>query len=85
MPVWTELGFEGSTPSLPGVFAASSASGAGGTVLENVSGMERHGADVHGGRTALHVPSLPTSWFGEQRWMFLDQSWDFLFAGLVRE
>ena len=36
-----------------------------------------------GGHTLLHVPSLPTSWFGEQRWMFLDQSWDFLFAGPV--
>jgi hypothetical protein len=38
-----------------------------------------------GGHTLLHVPSLPTSWFSEQRWMFLDQSWDFLFAGPVRE
>jgi hypothetical protein len=36
-----------------------------------------------GGHTLLHVPSLPTSWFGEQRWMFLDHSWDFLFAGPV--
>jgi hypothetical protein len=38
-----------------------------------------------GGHTLLHVPSLPTSWFGEQRWMFLDQSWEFLFAGPVQE
>lgn len=38
-----------------------------------------------GGHTLLHVPSLPTSWFSEQRWMYLDQSWDFLFAGTVRE
>jgi hypothetical protein len=38
-----------------------------------------------GGHTLLHVPSLPTSWFSEQRWMFLDQSWEFLFAGPVRE
>ena len=33
------------------------------------------------GHTLLHVPALPTSWFGAQRWMFLDPSWDFLFAG----
>ena len=34
-----------------------------------------------GGHTLLHVPALPTSWFSTQRWMFLDDSWDFLFAG----
>lgn len=33
-----------------------------------------------GGHTLLHVPSLPTSWFGAPRWMYLDHSWDFLFA-----
>jgi hypothetical protein len=33
-----------------------------------------------GGHALLHVPSLPTSWFGRQRWMYLDTSWDFLFA-----
>lgn len=33
-----------------------------------------------GGHTMLHVPSLPTSWFGGQRWTYLDTSWDFLFA-----
>ena len=38
-----------------------------------------------GGHTLLHVPSLPTSWFSSQRWMFLDPSWEFLFAGPVRE
>jgi hypothetical protein len=38
-----------------------------------------------GGHTLLHVPSLPTSWFSSQRWMLLDQSWEFLFAGTVRE
>jgi hypothetical protein len=38
-----------------------------------------------GGHTLLHVPSLPTSWFSSQQWMFLDQSWEFLFAGPVRE
>ena len=38
-----------------------------------------------GGHTLLHVPSLPTSWFSSQRWMFLDPSWDFLFTGPVRE
>jgi hypothetical protein len=37
------------------------------------------------GHTLLHVPSLPTSWFSSQRWMYLDQSWEFLFAGPVRE
>lgn len=34
-----------------------------------------------GGHTLLHVPSLPTSWFGAPRWLYLDTSWDFLFAG----
>ena len=33
-----------------------------------------------GGHALLHVPSLPTSWFGGQRWMYLDSSWDFLFG-----
>ena len=33
-----------------------------------------------GGHTLLHVPSLPTSWFGGQRWLYLDSSWEFLFA-----
>ena len=37
------------------------------------------------GHTLLHVPSLPTSWFSSQRWMYLDQSWEFLFSGTVRE
>jgi len=37
-----------------------------------------------GGHTLLHVPSLPTSWFGTQRWMYLDTSWGFLFAGSTR-
>lgn len=33
-----------------------------------------------GGHALLHVPSLPTSWFGSQRWLYLDSSWEFLFA-----
>lgn len=33
-----------------------------------------------GGHTLLHVPSLPTSWFGGPRWLYLDSSWDFLFV-----
>jgi hypothetical protein len=33
------------------------------------------------GHTLLHVPGLPTSWFGAQRWLYLDTSWRFLFAG----
>jgi hypothetical protein len=33
------------------------------------------------GHTLLHVPGLPTSWFGTQRWLYLDTSWRFLFAG----
>lgn len=32
------------------------------------------------GHTLLHVPGLPTSWFGTQQWLYLDSSWDFLFA-----
>lgn len=38
-----------------------------------------------GGHTLLHVPSLPTSWCSTQRWMVLDPSWKFLFAGTLRE
>ncbi len=37
-----------------------------------------------GGHALLHVPSLPTSWFSRQRWMYLDTSWDFLFADPAR-
>lgn len=37
-----------------------------------------------GGHTLLHVPSLPTSWFSSQRWLYLDTSWNFLFAGSNR-
>lgn len=33
-----------------------------------------------GGHTLLHVPGLPTSWFSGQRWLYLDSSWEFLFA-----
>lgn len=33
-----------------------------------------------GGHTLLHIPALPTSWFGAQRWTYLDGSWEFLFA-----
>jgi hypothetical protein len=34
-----------------------------------------------GGHTLLHIPSLPTSWFDAQRWLYLDASWEFLFVG----
>jgi hypothetical protein len=34
-----------------------------------------------GGHTLLHVPGLPTSWFSSQRWLYLDASWESLFAG----
>lgn len=37
-----------------------------------------------GGHTLLHVPSLPASWFGTQRWLYLDTSWGFLFVGSTR-
>lgn len=33
------------------------------------------------GHTLLHVPGMPTSWSGTQRWLYLDSSWGFLFAG----
>jgi len=36
-----------------------------------------------GGHTLLHVPTLPTSWFSGQRWLYLDTSWEFLFADPV--
>jgi hypothetical protein len=37
------------------------------------------------GHTLLHVPGLPTSWFSTQRWLYLDTSWGFLFAGSGRQ
>lgn len=37
-----------------------------------------------GGHALLHVPSLPTSWFSRQRWMYLDTSWGFLFDAVGR-
>ena len=33
------------------------------------------------GHTLLQIPGLPTSWFSTQRWLYLDTSWEFLFAG----
>jgi len=33
-----------------------------------------------GGHGLLHVPEMPTSWFSEQRWLYLDPSWEVLFA-----
>jgi MacB-like protein len=42
------------------------------------SGTELICADGH---TLLHIPGLPTSWFSTQRWLYLDTSWGFLFAG----
>jgi hypothetical protein len=33
-----------------------------------------------GGHTLLLVPGLSTSWFSTQRWLYLDTSWEFLFA-----
>jgi hypothetical protein len=33
-----------------------------------------------GGHGLLHVPEIPTSWFSTQRWLYLDPSWDVLFA-----
>lgn len=37
------------------------------------------------GHTLLHVPGMPTSWFGAQRWLYLDTSWDFLFVGSLTD
>jgi len=33
------------------------------------------------GHVLLHIPEIPTSWFGAPRWVSLDRSWWFLFAG----
>ncbi len=33
-----------------------------------------------GGHGLLHVPEMPTSWFSTQRWLYLDPSWEILFA-----
>lgn len=41
------------------------------------NGTELICADGHG---LLHVPSLPTSWFSTQRWLYLDPSWKVLFS-----
>jgi hypothetical protein len=32
------------------------------------------------GHGLLHVPEMPTSWFSEQRWLYLDPSWQVLFG-----
>src|SRR5256884_396260 len=32
------------------------------------------------GHTLLHIPAIPISWFGTQRWVCLDASWQFLLA-----
>jgi hypothetical protein len=32
------------------------------------------------GHALLHIPETPTSWFGAQRWLYLDGTWQFLFA-----
>lgn len=32
------------------------------------------------GHVLLHIPGMPTSWFGAQRWVCLDGSWKFLFG-----
>jgi hypothetical protein len=41
------------------------------------AGTELMCASGHG---LLHIPELPTSWFGTQRWLCLDSSWLCLFA-----
>jgi len=33
-----------------------------------------------GGHGLLHVPEIATSWFGTQRWLYLDPSWKSLFS-----
>ena len=33
-----------------------------------------------GGHTLLYIPAAPTSWFDAPRWVYLDSSWNFLFA-----
>jgi hypothetical protein len=33
-----------------------------------------------GGHTLLEIPSMPTSWFGAPRWVYLDDSWEYLYA-----
>jgi len=33
-----------------------------------------------GGHGLLHVPEIQTSWFSTQRWLYLDPSWEVLFA-----
>jgi hypothetical protein len=33
-----------------------------------------------GGHGLLHVPEMATSWFSTQRWLYLDSSWEVLFA-----
>ena len=33
-----------------------------------------------GGHGLLHVPEMTTSWFSTQRWLYLDSSWEVLFA-----
>lgn len=37
------------------------------------------------GHGLLHVPEMATSWFSEQRWLYLDASWEVLFADTAFE
>ena len=76
-----QLGAERSAAALPGLPAARGASGAGGATFQNVSGMERDGADVHGRAHAAACSVAADELVQLQRWMFLDPSWEFLFAG----
>lgn len=44
-----------------------------------------HGTELicAGGHGLLHVPEIPTSWFGAPRWLHLDPSWSSLFLPAV--
>jgi len=41
-----------------------------------------HGTELMcvGGHGLLHIPEISTSWFDTQRWLYLDASWEVLFA-----
>src|ERR1035438_3538190 len=81
LPVWLAVGTIGSASALPGMPQAVTNPARVGHASRTFLawyGMELICTEGH---TLLHVPGMPTSWFSTQRWLYLDRSWEFLFAG----
>ncbi len=80
LPVWVAVDAARSTATLPSVpwkaFASCESRSPSRTFLA-WNGTELICVGGHG---LLHVPEMPTSWFSTQRWLYLDPSWEVLFA-----